>query len=75
MKKLILNNLRYLFKNKVMVVAIFVLLAIAIMVFGAFTNLSSSITRTYNNLIQKYNLHNIVHFLQRNKTAPHTSTP
>lgn len=60
MKKLILNNLRYLFKNKVMVVAIFVLLAIAIMVFGAFTNLSSSITRTYNNLIQKYNLHNIV---------------
>lgn len=60
MKKLILNNLRYLFKNKIIVISIFILLIVAIMVFGAFTKLSTSISRTYNNLVQKYNLHNIV---------------
>lgn len=43
-----------------MIIAIFILLAIAVTVFGAFSNLSSNINKVYNNLIQNYNLHNLV---------------
>lgn len=60
MKNLLKNNLRYVFKNKVMIIALFILLSIAIMVFGAFSNLSYQINKVYSNLITNYNLHNIV---------------
>lgn len=60
MKNLLKNNFRYILKNKIIMIALFVLLSIAIMIFGAFINLSSNINKVYNNLIQNYNLHNIV---------------
>ena len=60
MKNLLKNNLRYVFKNKVMMIALFILLSIAVMVFGAFSNLSYQINKVYSNLITNYNLHNIV---------------
>lgn len=60
MKNLLKNNFRYLFKNKIIAIAILILLSIAIMVFFAFINLVVNIKNTYNNLTQNYNLHNIV---------------
>lgn len=60
MKNLLKNNLRYVFKNKVMMIALFILLSIAVMVFGAFSNLSYQINKVYSNLVANYNLHNIV---------------
>ena len=60
MKNLLKNNFRYILKNKIIMIALFILLSIAIMVFGAFINLSSNINKVYDNLIKNYNLHDMV---------------
>lgn len=60
MRNLIKNTLRYVFKNKLSMIGLLILLFIAITAFTVFTGLSKSMMGSYNNLVNNYDLHNIV---------------
>lgn len=60
MRDLVLNTLRYVFKNKLSMFGLFILLFIAVAAFTIFSNLSTSMMNSYNNLVNNCNLHNIV---------------
>lgn len=69
MKNLNKNILRYLGKNKFITLSLSIFVFLVIMIFSMFQGMTSSMQKSYDTLVDNYNLHNVVIYDNWNQNA------
>ncbi len=74
MKNLNKNILRYLGKNKFITLSLSIFIFLVSLVFNMLQGVSTSMNNSYNNLVDNYNLHNVVIYDNWNQNAEISNT-